>query len=268
MKPRSVGLLSAIAGFAMALSITIASCDSNATDPAAPGNGGRGKGPQVLNSDDATTLSVSRVVEGGGASYDYETTQLNISAESFQAGGVRSIPSQPGIVWSQSIDAEWDDQGGIQLLSISDDIGETSSLTLQQEGDVLVTTPTFTGGSPTYRVQLYDNNSVVGTLQGLPVGQQLVIYPVNPGNRCCRYPTNNSFVVNPTNGACIWRVVWNPCCYWRVFWNGRWYEFNRINYVEGVEDEHYPYHNFNEIRTLPAGSGVQRFAISSEYVIG
>lgn len=267
MKKRSLGLLSAIATFAVAMSFMVASCDNNATDPAnSGGNRGRGKGPQVSNSDQARTVGVARVGnEGSQLDYDYETTDLTV--ENFNGGGIRTIPDQPGIVWSQSIRANWDDQGGLELLSISDDIGETSSLVLQQEGEAMVTIPTFTGGSSEYRLELQDNGRTIGSIPGLNIGDPVIIYPVNPGNPCCRAMNSNGFVVNPATGACIWRVTWDPCCYWRYTApDGTVYEFNGINYIEGVEDEHYPYHNFSEIRVLPRGSGVENFVVTSEYV--
>jgi|GEM_PF-3015095 len=269
MKGKSLGLLTAVVACAAAVSFTIASCDSNATDPANPGVSGRGKGPRVSNDTRSHTIGVDR--SGIGESVvEFNINGSGTVVENFNSGGVSSIPDAPGTVWSQDVDFNIDASadGGVGLRSIADN-DETSSIdiTSSAEGAIAIA-PSYTGQSdPVFHVIMYDNNNEIGRIRDIPVGTSVLAYPVNPGNPCC-WIRRWGFTVHPTSGSCIWSLVWNPCCYWRIFWNGQWYEFNRADFVEGVDGGHYPYHHFTEIQAVPINGGVSgSFTIGSEFVV-
>lgn len=265
---RTIGLLSLVAICAATMSLTISSCDSTATDPANPGNRGGGKGPTVLNSDQAgRTIGINRVgSEGTGIAYDYDQAVLRV--ENFNGGGFSSIPDEPAAVWTQNVDGEIAPGGGVSIHSVAED-GETSRIEIQRNAEeALVFNPSYTGHDDVdvFHIDLFDNGRPIGTIPDIPRGTAITAYPVNPGNPCCRMYNSAGFIVHPTNGACIWRIAWDPCCYWRIFWNGQWYEFNGANFVEGVTDGHYPYHHFTEIQVRPFAGGAERYDVTSEVI--
>jgi len=260
MKRKSLGLLSIIVACAAAASITIASCDNNATDPPNPGKGGGGKTPEVM------AQSVSVDLNGIGGTIVTDVPDIgDLDVTNFNAGGTRSKFLGQATTWSQSVDGNWpaSGNGGVNLVASTPD-GQASTLTIGQEGDGLIVTPTFSGGSePEYRLALYNNTDIVATIP-VPVGQPLIFYPYYPYYYPCCWIRRWGFGIHPWWGYCYWNLYWGPCCWWRWWWNGNWWYFNRAAFLEGVEGTHYPYTNFSQIDVMPSGGGVDNYRVSDE----
>lgn len=271
MKRTSIIVAAILAASVTTISLTISSCNDNASDPMNPGvKGGGGKEGNVLNESTRLVAVDRNGIGGSGVSFNQLNAALTVDNFTGDNAGLSSVPDNPGNVWSQDVEGEWpaSGNGGIRLRSLNGAI-ETSTLDIEDvtaADDDIEVTPNFTGNPPganNFSLVLYTGTTEIGRVNSIPVLTPIIIRPLD----CCRWLNRNRFIVNRADGRCVWQLLWNRCCRWRVFWGAQSWDVDRVDFVEGDPGGAYPYHDFTEIQVRPINGGLaSSLTVTSEFV--
>ncbi|MCY1021444.1 hypothetical protein [Pyxidicoccus sp. MSG2] len=169
-------------------------------------------------------------------------------------------------------------QGGMSLAARAGDqtVG-TLKLTPSRDGTSMVAQPTFSGsgapGGSAYRVNVWNN----GVLQGggnQPAGSFMIIrdwwdllrwvlavYSFDNGYDIEIYKPGATQSAQYIPGACVWRVQNQLGTFSVQMSDGRVLQGNMVEFVEQIEDGHYPYTDFTAIDVKAAA---ESFAITGE----
>lgn len=255
-------------------SITMASCDSNSTNPSDPTGKGKGKGPAVLSDDCITTVQVNRCAIGGAQLQRSEFDPSVVVATGFNEEGSSGISSsfEPGSHWSQQIaDVQFPAQGGNLLYTSSEAGSVQSTLNIAQDAanpDLLNLNPTFSGGDDddvSYDLQVWNNATLVAERRAIP----FTVTTTVRNSACCSLLGSLAFHVMQ-HGQCAWHVstrdhIYNvlrpACCSLTVTLQGEIFGGNQVRIIERNKSGNYPYHTSDQVNVT---GRVESYAIRSE----
>jgi hypothetical protein len=270
MKAKSISLLSMATLFAVALSMSVSSCDNNSpTTPDGKGNNNGGKTPQVLDGPCVGTVAVTDCPAGTASVRYDEDGYLGVANMTIpDRNGVNCTFASPINVWNANIDVAFPTSGNGSLsYTAQDDRGTVEArLDIKQEQDRISVRPTFTsppeGGKVSYDVKIYDDNG------NLKASQNAIdiTKPVYAVPQCSlKLITAAGWSVYQVNSQCIWKVLTNPCC--RVTWvlpNGTIADGSKITLTERNEKGIYVY---LETKNIFTSGNVATYTVKSASAI-